>query len=346
MRAGLLAAAITAVYLYLVEYAGALMTESFYIVGILWMIDVGMRVAVELASDPHARGLRSRGRALRLGLELGMAVAFTLLMRQVIIGFLIVIGVWLFWVARRRRALSVLARLGLIAAATAALLTSPFIVRNYRVFGQLVMPNTNAGITFFWANHPIYGTRFEAVLSPSHGVSYQELIPPELRSLNEAELDKALLVRGLRLVLDDPFRYVMLSLSRIPVYFQFWPSRDSTLLSNTARVLSSGLFLPFMLYGVFNAVADLRKRGTSLRAPGLAEQDSSLHMEYVVLLLSFIVVYTAVHLASWANVRYRLPVDVVLIVFAGAGIADLVSWVAGPGGLAAPRRCKRATGGE
>jgi len=34
--------------------------------------------------------------------------------------------------------------------------------------------------------------------------------------------------------------------------------------------------------------------------------------------------YTAVHLASWANVRYRLPVDAVLLIFAAAGIADLV----------------------
>jgi hypothetical protein len=39
----------------------------------------------------------------------------------------------------------------------------------------------------------------------------------------------------------------------------------------------------------------------------------------------FILVYTAVHLASWANVRYRLPVDAFLILFAAYGIDHLVT---------------------
>ena len=34
-------------------------------------------------------------------------------------------------------------------------------------------------------------------------------------------------------------------------------------------------------------------------------------------------VYTLVHLASWANVRYRLPVDAVWILYAGYALNDL-----------------------
>ena len=33
--------------------------------------------------------------------------------------------------------------------------------------------------------------------------------------------------------------------------------------------------------------------------------------------------YTAIHIASWANVRYRLPVDAILILFAGLALATL-----------------------
>ncbi len=318
-RAGLIAAGITAVYFYFIHYAASLMSEAFYIVGILWTVDAAMRLAVTLAGQPV-----SRGRALGLGLELGLAMAVTLLLRQVVIGFFAVLALWLLWLALRQRALQRLLVTGVTAVAVTGLLVLPFVARNYQVFGRLAMPNTNAGFTFFWSNHPIYGTRFEATLSPAHGVSYQELIPPELRDLDEAALDRALLLRGLQFVADEPGRYLLLSLSRVPVYFQFWPTPDSTLLSNAARVLSFGLFLPFMLYGLILAAVHLRRGGPLRPVPAVADGDPDLRAAYVVLFFLFILVYTAIHLASWANVRYRLPVDAFLILFAAYGIDDLL----------------------
>jgi len=314
-RTALIAAGISAVYLYFITYAASLMTETLYIVGILWTLDAAMRLAGAL--DSAQVGMSRR---LRLGIELGLAMGITLLLRQVIGVFLATLALWFLWLAWRRGWL----RRGLAPLAAAALvvvlLCVPFVVRNYRVFGVVGMPNTNVGINFFWANHPIYGTQFEAVLSPEHGVSYQELIPSELRGLNDALLDRALLARGVQIVVDDPGRYLLLSLSRIPIYFQFWPAPQSTLLSNAARLLSFGVFLPFMLYGLILSIKRagvIRIRARRLIQPGL-------HLAFLTLLWLFMATYTAVHLASWANVRYRLPVDAVLLIFAAAGIADLV----------------------
>lgn len=323
----LIAAAITAIYLYFVIYAASLMTEALYIIGILWITDLTMRLA-------EAGGETTSRRRAWLGVELGLALAITLLLRQVAAVFYPLLALWLLWLARRqgwlRGALSTL----VVAGTVAVVVISPFIMRNYRVFGQLAMPNTNAGFAFFWANHPIYGTRFTATLSPELGVSYQELIPPELRDLNEAALDRALLARGLAFIADDPDRYLLLSLSRIPVYFQFWPTRDSTLLSNASRVLSFGIFLPFMIYGLILAIRRvLKTKAAPLPSQGggwgVGDQSSKPHINsdlqpaYVALFLLFIASYTAVHLASWANVRYRLPVDAFLILFAAYGIENL-----------------------
>ena len=320
VQVGLIAAGLTAVYFYFVLYAASLMSEAFYIVGILWTVDVGMRLANSLV---QIRSSNSR-RAVWLGLELGVAMAITLLLRQVIIGFFAVLVLWLLWLAvRNKAARATLAALAAFALAF-VLLISPFVARNYRVFDVLAMPNTNAGFTFFWSNHPIYGTRFEATLSPSHGVSYQDLIPPELRDLNEARLDRALLARGLEFVRDDPGRYLLLSLSRIPVFFQFWPTPESTLLSNVSRLLSFGLFLPFMLYGLVLAIRDARPGGTLRPSPGDKAETPDLRFAYLVLFLLFIVVYTAIHLASWANVRYRLPVDAFLILFAAYAVDHIL----------------------
>jgi 4-amino-4-deoxy-L-arabinose transferase-like glycosyltransferase len=325
-RPALIAAAISAVYFYFILYAASLMSEALYIVGVLWTVDAAMRLAAALG-DAGA----SAGRRWRLGLELGLAMGVTLLLRQAIAPFLAVLALWFLWLAWRRgwlrRALGPLAAAALLM----ALLLLPFVVRNYRAFGVVGMPNTNVGINFFWANHPIYGTQFEAVLSPEHGISYQELIPPELRGLNDALLDRALLDRGVQIVLDDPGRYLLLSLSRIPIYFQFWPTPQSSLLSNAARLLSFGLFLPFMLYGLVLALVDARRGRFTAGAdhPGSASEPSGeptqdLRLAYLSLVLCFMAIYTLVHIASWANVRYRLPVDAFWILFAGYAIDNLL----------------------
>jgi hypothetical protein len=108
---------------------------------------------------------------------------------------------------------------------------------------------------------------------------------------------------------------VLLSISRLKDYFLFWPKADSSTLSNISRVGSFGLFLPFMIYGLALSLkstwARRRELGRDTRAAG------------VVLLYLFIAVYSGVHLLSWAYVRYRLPVDAVLVVFAAWAIHDL-----------------------
>ncbi len=117
---------------------------------------------------------------------------------------------------------------------------------------------------------------------------------------------------GTRLiVVADPLRYLKLSLSRIPVYFMFWPSHESGFVSNLARVVSFGVLWPFMLYGLVRSF--IFRPWSFIR----------LLADNAFLLQLFALVYTAIHLLSWALIRYRLPVDAVLLVFAALAIMDL-----------------------
>jgi O-antigen ligase len=129
--------------------------------------------------------------------------------------------------------------------------------------------------------------------------------------LNEAALDSALLKRAIEIVSADPQRYLALSLSRIPPYFMFWPSAQSSLMSNIARVASFGLFLPFMLYGLILS-------GRRLFVPLKEIVRSPLFLLYL-----FMLVYTGIHVLTWTLVRYRLPVDAVLMLFAGIALLDI-----------------------
>ena len=304
---GLVAACISALYVYFIYYSGSLMTEPFYITAILY----SLFIAIQLSEDI------SRPTEMKLGFLLGIALGVTILLRQVFLLFFPFLFFWL-WMARLRQHL----RLPVVSTVLSLILVVLFIIPvsmyNQSRFGRFVLLNTNSGYTFFWGNHPIYGTNFIPIL-PLEMPSYQELIPMDVRHLDEAALDQELLQRGLQFVIDDPGRYILLSISRIPAYFAFWPSSESGTLSNISRVGSFGLMLPFMMYGVFLAV----KRTVSEKGNPFINLFTSPRG----LLLLFAIIYTSIHLLTWALIRYRLPVDAVLIPFAALAMSDLYSRV-------------------
>ena len=304
---GLIAAALNAAYIYFFYYAGALITETFYITGILWTFDICFRL------------LREDAKNIRFvqWFELGMAIGFTVLLRQVFLLFLPFLYIWIWWNKRHvepvgwKRHLGISTVKGLVLSTSVlVLMVLPFTIRNYRAFRTFVLLNTNAGFAFYWGNHPIHGTHFMPLLSVP-GRDYQSLIPPDLLNLNEGELDKALLKEGIRIVMSDPVRYIELSFSRIEEYIKFWPSEDSSFLSNVSRVGSFGILLPFMLLGL--GISLLRFRDPSYPA----------QKPYLLILYLFIVIYASIHLLSWTLIRYRLPIDGFLIVFAALGFYTL-----------------------
>jgi hypothetical protein len=164
--------------------------------------------------------------------------------------------------------------------------------------------------------------------------------------------------RGIGFALDQPARYLLLSLSRVRDYFEFWPTADSTLLYNVGRLTSFTLFLPFMIYGIILAVRrtaassrtgaaspsqvhpEYRRATSSTDPSSIAHRHSSIAIRHsssvlrclihastspTALLLLFIAFYFLLHILTWAMTRYRLPVDAVAIVFAALAIQDLAA---------------------
>ena len=292
---GLIAAGISAFYIYFIYYGGALMTEPFYITAILGSLFLAMRIA-ETDDRKHD---------IKLGLGLGIAIAVTIILRQVFLLFIPFMFLWI-WITRLRLRLRLPIVSTILSLSLVVLCVLPISLYNQYRFGRFVLLNTNSGYAFFWGNHPIYGTHFIPIL-PSE--TYLSLVPEKLRNLDEAALDQALLQRGIQFVFDDPKRYLLLSLSRIPAYFVFWPSSDSGLLSNISRVSSFGIMFPFMVYGLFLSV---RKK-----------QFLNLLISPSGLLILFIGIYAVVHLLTWALIRYRLPIDAVLIPFAAFSLLQV-----------------------
>jgi 4-amino-4-deoxy-L-arabinose transferase-like glycosyltransferase len=303
-RVGLLSALVCSGYAYFVYYTSTLMTEPFYITAILASLVLAIKFKAGL-SDPGAPASSRKQWMIAVGL--GLTLAAAVLLRQLFLLFVPFMVLWMGW-GHVRRATSKLAVVVLVVVASIL----PFTIYNYIRFDRFVLLNTNAGYAMYWANHEVYGTHFVGILPPELG-TYQELIPAEYRDLDEAALDSTLMRLALKRIVADPGRYLALSVSRIPVFFKFWPSADSGTLSNIARVASFGICWPFMLAGlVASVLASLRGEKGGLRSPaGL-----------IYLFLGF---YVLLHLLSWALIRYRLPIDAVLIIYAGSSFSWLIS---------------------
>ena len=275
---GLVGAGLAAVYGYFVYYNVALMTETFFIVLVL----LTLYLSIELKENPTPIGW------VGLGLSLGLAS----LLRQTVLLFVPFLLFWLFLELRTRAMRWWYFALPVI---IIFLLVTPWTIRNYLVYREFLLLNSNAGYALFASNNPNMGTDWQndEVVVP---------VPKELAGKNEAQLDRALTKKGLEFILADPTRYLWLSLDKTLEYFWFWPSADSSRISNLNRVLSFGLYLPFMLLGLYLSISRWRN--------------------FVVLYL-FIFIHTMIHLLSWPAPRYRLTVDAVLMLFAGLALIEL-----------------------
>ena len=285
----LAAAAVTAVYGYFVLYAATIMTETLFITVLVWSLEVSLGVARALGKGQRVQ----RSQTLQLGLSLSLGT----LLRQSLLPWVPVLFLSLAWVAWRQRVLGAAVRVAAVVGVMLAAAILPWTYRNTRAYGQFLLLNSNTGYAMYSGQHPMHGTRFrEFDAAP---------LPEDLAWGNEAAMDSQLMALGVGFVLDDPGRYLLLSLSRVRAFFEFWPTPDTTLIHNLGRVGSFGLFLPFMLYGLTLGARD----PAHVRANGL--------------LFLFAAFYTVLHVMTWAMVRYRLPVDAVMIPWAGWALADL-----------------------
>lgn len=289
VQVGLITAGIGAVYAYLVYYSATLMTETIFIAAILLALDTSFDLVTK----------SSWTRWLRLGVCLAIAVLF----RMAVLPFAILLIVWIVLKSRERPPL----RAVLVPFVVIVLAVAPWTARNYELYGRFMLLESQFGHVFWSGNYPGRDVNFDFENS-----AWVAPLPASVARLNEADKSYALLRLGIQNVIEDPGHFLLLSLNRLKVLFMFWPSPYSSTISNLARVLSFGVTLPFMLYGLALSFRSWRR--------------------YMIIYL-FMILHISVYAASWALIRYRLPIDPLLIMFAALALVDIRSraWSLWPG---------------
>lgn len=292
-RVGLLAGLLSSVYIYLFFHDAALMTESFFTLGVLAIMNVTLSLA---GADPSALPA-ARFKRFAPWLGLGLILGLTAVLRQTILLWIPFLFGWLLWSRGWKTWKESL--LGFSLTSLVVLLCIlPWTIRNWITYQAFLPLNSNSGFAIYSSNHPNQGVHFDQ--------DYVAPLPQDLdwAVMNEARLNDELTKRGIGFILADPIRYLQLSWSRVGIFFNFWFSPGSRLLSNLMRVLSFGLYLPFFLIGIVRSIPFRQKAS---------------------LIWLFALMFSALHIFTWASVRYRLPIDAALMPFAALALFFLAS---------------------
>lgn len=249
-RAGVLAAAVAAVYPPLVWICAYVLSEALYstlALAAALLLDRAMDQAID------ARATRAGG---ALTLIAGLVAGIAVLTRPAMLFFLPLAALWL--VTRRRTVLALA-----FIVATAAVV-APWTVRNIRVYDRFVLIASEGGVTFWTGNHPL--AIGDGDLAANPGIKRAELAFRAARpGLTAEELEPHYYREAIGHILDHPGWW--LGLVARKAFYTVVPIGPSYTLHSTryltATLVSYGAVLLFALAG-FAAIWRSRRRPVAL----------------------------------------------------------------------------------
>jgi len=177
-------------------------------------------------------------------------------------------------------------------AAIYVLLMSPWWVHNYQAYKTFVRLHLGANLTLYGSNNPL--NQSGGVSDVNQDLSEFDKIPDPVAR------DRAYRDAAIKYITEDPIRFIKLAALKFTRFWRLWPFAEDyrTPLYIVGSLIS---FVPVLIlaivYLVFFAWRDLVR---------------------ILPLVFFIVYLTVVHMVMVGSIRYRLPLEPFLIIFAAA----------------------------
>lgn len=174
-------------------------------------------------------------------------------------------------------------------------LMCPWWLHNYALYGKFVRLDLAGGITAILENSKSFEAHgFDWTIDPPW-VPYGSIADP-------VERDHAMITAGIRYIFENPGPWLRGAADRFLRFFTPWPAPSTPVWQ---KWIISILTLPIFVCAFLSLVFNFRNWRRPLP---------------VVLPVAFVI---AAHLATHANIRYRLPIDPLLAVI-GAGFLPLI----------------------
>jgi 4-amino-4-deoxy-L-arabinose transferase-like glycosyltransferase len=220
----------------------------------------------------------------------GVALSVAVLLRMAVIFLVPILFIWLSW-NNRKQLIYILIPVVII-----ILSILPFTIRNYQLWNRFLLLEAQFGHVFWNGNHPDSNGDF-------HPYRVFPIPDDVLVSQNDAEITNRLFKMGVENVIENPGLFVSLTITRLREFFKFWPTQDSNAIANLLRVISFGLMWPFAVLGLWLVRAKWKM---------------------LIPILLFMFIHTSIYATSWTMIRYRIPLDAVLIIFSAIAIIFLI----------------------
>ena len=234
------------------------------------------------------------------GFTSGLATGFLFLIRSTAVFLVPLQLIWLFVKKRWKTALMVMA--GFI------LCCIPWVARNQLVLGSPVLMPTKGSLNLWMRNNPSL-LAIEGITIPGFiedGINRRELLEyPQMDGI-DSELDRSRLLmdRAREFIFANPMLFSYLTVLRFGLFLS---PIGGTIENSVAKLAGLLIYLPMLLIAAREA---FRRR-----------RDGR-----VVLLLCFFILYLGLHSLAHGGVRYRLPVDTVLIVLTALFAGRRAGW--------------------
>jgi len=179
-------------------------------------------------------------------------------------------------------------------------LMSPWWVHNYRAYHEFVWLTPGFGTALYAGNNSLNHSGGGNIGEDYDTTAFDAIRDPVAR-------DRALRDAAINFIWQNPGRFVELAAKKFVRMWRLWPHHPGysgmtamvlTFLSITPVILLASAFLLFLM------------------PPGMLMRSSPI--------LLFIAYYTAVHMIIVGTIRYRLPLEPFLIMFAAATVADVI----------------------
>jgi len=294
---GLVTLALVSVYPYFIFFAGQVGTEAPALVAIPAVVLAGVRAA--------------RRPTAQRTLVLGAVVAVATLVRASVLDFIVVVPVALAFATGLRdlrwlrgTALALIAFLGVYL---------PWCAVNRHYFGEwIATPTIGSGIMLYQTalrmTMPDHAERWAFMKSE---VMPKYYYPPGASHAQRLAGDRYLASEGKRMILENLDRYPEIMWFNFKRFWQFYPryktAGPTRLFYRVVGLATYGLLFPFLLVGL--AVGLRRYRELSI-------------------LYLFIGYFTAVHVVLFGKLRYRIPMDPLLLAFAAFGLVFMLDRLA------------------
>ena len=230
------------------------------------------------------------------GIGLGVLLGFTALLDPVILGTYPFALAWL-WI-NAKKAGPTANRMMFAIVGICILTISPWIVRNYIVFGHFVLIKSNLGNELFKGNNESATGHF----SPSLGGVLTEEERARLRQSDEVSRNRFLMAKALTYIKEHPLNFTRLTVKR---FIYYWTFKEKSLRK---------IWIPLMAYAgvlVLAAIGVILSRGKAKHSTLLLLILFSLPLPYY---------FTIVGLF-----RYRFPVEPLMMIFAAYTMQHVIS---------------------